>query len=171
MVLTDHDTYQLKKMIEAHKVDDQTSQIRELSQSKDIYTSIEILLRLKQEHAGLYAENKPEFEELCMKECSFLFYHFFDIYNKIIKDQISLPILYQLLDILSKIEKGEVDQHEGSYLVGKILKEIYIDSKLQEMKHLDEVSEQSKPLFKEAKIIGWKEYKQLQLDTFCHVDA
>jgi hypothetical protein len=73
------------------------------------------------------------------------------------------------LDILSKIEKGEVDQHEGSYLVGKILKEIYIDSKLQEMKQLDEVSEQSKPIFKEAKIIGWKEYKQLQLDTFCYL--
>ena len=169
MVLTDHETHQLKKMLEAHKVDDQTDQIRELNQSKEIRNSITNLLRLKKEHGDLLETDKVAFEEMAMQECSFLFCHFFDIYNKIIKDQISLHILYQLLDILSKIETSEIDQHEGSDLVGKILKEIYIDSKMNEMKQLDEISESNKPIFKQGKDIKWKEFRTMKLDTFCHV--
>ena len=169
MVLTEQDAFQLRKMLEAHNVDDQTEQIRELKQSKDIRDSIENLLRLKREHGELLKTDKVAFEEMSMKECSFLFCHFFEIYNKILKDQISLPILYQLLDILGKIENGEVDQHEGSFLVGKVLKEIYIDGKLQEMKELDDKSEASKTVFAESKQISWKEYKTMNLDSFCHV--
>ena len=32
---------------------------------------------------------------------------------------------------LQAIEEGEIDQHEGSYEVGKLLKELYIDSALR----------------------------------------
>jgi hypothetical protein len=45
--------------------------------------------------------------------------------------QTDLSILNQLLDVLGKIECGECDQHEGSYLVGKYLKELYIDDVLR----------------------------------------
>ena len=40
-------------------------------------------------------------------------------------------------DVLRNIEDGEVDQHEGSFIVGTILKEIYIDSALKKGDKLD----------------------------------
>jgi hypothetical protein len=41
------------------------------------------------------------------------------------------------LDILKKIEDGQLDQHEGSFMVGTILKDIYVDSALKKAEKLD----------------------------------
>jgi hypothetical protein len=57
------------------------------------------------------------------------------LYNKIINDKLDLSILERFLAILKKIEDGEIDQHEGSYLVGLYLKEMYIDSALKSNKN------------------------------------
>ena len=38
----------------------------------------------------------------------------------------------KLINVLKNIEEGDVDQHEGSVVVGKILKEMYIDSALKQ---------------------------------------
>ena len=51
-----------------------------------------------------------------------------DIFNKLKKDELNLNILHKLLDILKQIEKSELDQHEGAFEVGKLLKAMYIDS-------------------------------------------
>ena len=40
-------------------------------------------------------------------------------------------MLNKFLNVLKQIEDGKIDQHEGSYMVGTILKEIYIDSALK----------------------------------------
>ena len=69
--------------------------------------------------------------------CSFLYTNYTDIYNKVKNDEIDLPLLNQFLNVLQRIENGEMDQHEGSYFVGKILKEIYIDSALKKADKLD----------------------------------
>jgi hypothetical protein len=69
-------------------------------------------------------------EELVLKEAGFLFFHYVDIYNLVMK-YVDTTILEQLMDELDKIESGECDQHEGSYLVGKYLKELYIDDVLR----------------------------------------
>ena len=56
----------------------------------------------------------------------FLFNKYTDIFNKIKKDEIDLNILFQLLHILKLIEDSKLDQHTGSFEVGKLLKSIYI---------------------------------------------
>ena len=43
------------------------------------------------------------------------------------------------IDKLKEIEDGEVDQHEASVDIGKILKQMYIDSALKREKKFEEV--------------------------------
>ena len=95
------------------------------------------------------------------------FNHYTDIYNKVIKDEINLTILLRLLNVLNSIEEGHVDQHEGSFEVGKLLKKIYIDSALRKADKLDkankgregegeeEEEEEEKPI----ESISWSEFK------------
>lgn len=78
-------------------------------------------------------------------------------------DNLNLAILERFLGILKKIEDGELDQHEGSYLVGTYLKEMYIDSVLKsEAKSDNSKSSKSKqPLSKAEKKISYKDFKEL----------
>ena len=54
-----------------------------------------------------------------------------------VKNEINLDILLQFIDVLRDIENGTIDQHEGSFKVGKILKELYIDTALRKEQKLD----------------------------------
>jgi hypothetical protein len=93
-----------------------------------------------------------------------------DIFRKVIRDEINYEIMSKLLYVLKAIEDEKVDQHEGSVLVGKVLKELYLDSAVRHGQNLDKkyeaeaealVSTESKPL--SEKVISWKEFKrQLQ---------
>ena len=87
-----------------------------------------------------------------MPQCSFLFYNYLELYNILFKE-IDTTIVYKLLNVLEGIEQGTYDQHEGSVVVGTLLKEIYIDSRLSETKH--EEKEMMKPID-----IHWKDYKK-----------
>jgi hypothetical protein len=60
-----------------------------------------------------------------------LFTYYTDIYNKIRKDELDISLFHQFLDVLKEVEDGKLDQHEGSFKVGTILKEIYVDSALK----------------------------------------
>ena len=62
----------------------------------------------------------------------------------------------RLLNTLAQIEQGKVDQHEASVIVGKLLKEIYIDSALAKSKKIDDENQTE---YKESKQISYKEYK------------
>jgi hypothetical protein len=60
---------------------------------------------------------------------------------------------------LKKIEDQEIDQHEGSYEVGMLLKKIYVDSALKKANKLNENAKESE--YKGAQEnISWKEWKQ-----------
>ena len=79
--------------------------------------------------------------------------------NKVKKDEINLSILLRLLNVLHSIEEGAVDQHEGSFEVGKLLKQIYIDSALRKAEKLNEDTdtiEAKKPVEQ----ISWSDFKK-----------
>jgi hypothetical protein len=91
-----------------------------------------------------------------------LFTYYTDIFNKIRKGEIDIGILNKFLDVLRKIEDGDLDQHEGSFMVGSILKELYIDSALKKSEKLDEQTEKA-PEPKRAEIkVTWKQFKKMQ---------
>jgi hypothetical protein len=100
-----------------------------------------------------------------MSTCSFLFTYYTDIYNKIRKDEIDLIILFKFLGVLERIEKGELDQHEGSFLVGTLLKELYIDSALKRANKLDKLNQNNNGSQDDESVepieISWKQFKQM----------
>ena len=55
-------------------------------------------------------------------------------------------------------ENGELDQHEGSFIVGKILKEIYIDSALKKAEKIDNLYNQKEETIEPINI-SWKNWK------------
>ena len=146
-MLSDNDRFQLKKMLEAHSVEDQTAKIREQQHSAEIRRCIQCIVAHKAR--GL---TKAEIEAAVAVECGFLFFHYFEIYNMVLKD-VDLTILNKLLEVLEQIETGTCDQHEGSFLVGKLLKEVYIDGIIKETKE-----EAVRP---QPRDITWTGYKSL----------
>jgi hypothetical protein len=161
--MDDKTRLQLQNMIKANNAEDQTSLIRELKHSEIFKKDIATLLSLKQK----YANDQDKLHMECMIECSFLFNYYTDLYNKIRKDEIDLQILYQFLDVLKKIEDGMVDQHEGSFMVGTLLKKIYVDSALKKAEKLDKEhaadAANTPPIVREDPVeISWKQFKHMK---------
>ena len=155
----------LAALIKANKTDDYTEEIRQKKQSALISNDVKHMVFLKHKYERLRKSNPHEFEAICVKQCSFLFNNYTDLYNKIKNDTLNLGILERFLAILKKIEDGEIDQHEGSYLVGSYLKEMYIDSALKSTEKIDSIANNKKnkntPSTKAEKNISYKDFKVL----------
>ena len=105
--------------------EDNTAQIRRLQHSGQIRESVTRFLAFQKEIGGMPVD---EMMEAAKGPCFFLYQHYTDLYFKLVKGELDVSILHRMLDVLALIENEEVDQHEGSVLVGKILKEMYVDS-------------------------------------------
>ena len=91
-----------------------------------------------------------------------MFSYYTDIFNKVRKDEIDVGILNKFIDVLRRIEDGELDQHEGSFLVGTILKELYVDSAIKKGDKLDEKYDNDRLEPKKAEVnISWKQFKRI----------
>ena len=148
---------QLQNMIKANNVEDQTQLIRDLKHSHILKNEINSMIMIK----AKYRDDPEKINLECMNECGFLFTYYTEIFNKIKKDEIDINILNKFIDILRQIEDGELDQHSGSFLVGTILKELYIDSALKKADKLNEEHDKNAPIkeVKEPVNISWNQYK------------
>ena len=157
MNMNDTDRLKLQEMIKANNSEDNTELIRQLKHSHLLQEDINQLLMLK----AKYKNNMEKISEEAPVKCSFLFTYYTDIFNKIKKDEIDLKILNKFLNVLRLIEDGELEQEEGSVMVGTLLKEMYIDAALKKADKLsqNEVKEE-KTEVKAAVNISWREYKQ-----------
>jgi len=162
-ILNSQQKLDLASMIKANDTTDCTQEIREKKQSDYIKTDVEHLVFLKTKYERLRKSNPNEFDAICVKQCAFLFNNYTDLYNKIKNDNLDIKILERFLKILKKIEDGELDQHEGSYLVGKHLKEMYVDSALKTKAKLDSQERhrkfKNKPPQANIKHISYKDFK------------
>ena len=153
--MNDNEKLQLQKLIQMNNVEDQTQEIRKLKHSQLLKKDIQNLLLLKQTYI-----DKEELINQSIIECNFLFTYYTDIYNRVKNDEIDISLLFTFLEVLSKIENEELDQHEGSFIIGKLLKEIYIDSALKKSEKLDKIYNSE---VKENNItpvqIQWKQWK------------
>lgn len=158
--MDDNSRLHLQKMIKANNVEDQTDLIRELKHSHLLQEDINNLLMIK----AKYRADVDKINEEGMNECSFLFTYYTDIYNKVRKDEINLSILNKFLNVLRRIEDGEIDQHDGSYLVGQLLKEMYVDSALKKAGKLDQQNkvELVNTPKNETMNVSWKQFKKFQ---------
>jgi len=158
--MDDNSRLHLQKMIKANNVEDQTDLIRELKHSHLLQEDINNLLMIK----AKYRTDTDKINEEGMNECSFLFTYYTDIYNKVRKDEIDLKILNKFLNVFRRIEDGEIDQHDGSYLVGQLLKEMYVDSALKKAGKLDQQNkvEIVHTPKNETMNVSWKQFKKFQ---------
>ena len=151
--MNNHEKLQLQKLIAANNAEDTTEHIRELKHSIKIKNDIDTIHRLKQQYFG----DKEEVAQIAMKKCRFLYKNYTDIYHKIINDNLDMQIFERFLNVLHDIENGDIDQHEGSYKIGLLLKKIYIDSALKEGSKREENQEQPR---NSGLAMSWREFKQ-----------
>lgn len=156
--MDDKQRLQLQNMIKVNNVEDHTEFIRELKHSQILRNDVNKLIELKKNYIDIEASATQIYNEGAA-ECAFLFTYYTDLFNKIRKDEIDINILFSFLDVLKKIEDGELDQHEGSFLVGDLLKQIYIDSALKKAEKLNEIQEQVTEPKKANMKITWSQYK------------
>ena len=165
--LDEEDRLNLNNMIKSYGSDDNTEKIRSLRHSSQIKENIEIMLNLKKKYAKMRRDDPKKFQNLATARCNFLFNKYTNIFNRLLKDEIDINILFTFVKTLKQVEDGEVDQNEASVMVGKILKELYIDSALKREKKYEEIEESTGKKKKEKKPVNnvsWKKYKQMQVN-------
>jgi hypothetical protein len=157
--MNDKQRLQLQNMIKTNNVEDQTDLIRQLKHSQILRNEINNMIKIK----AKYRDNDEKIYTECANECNFTFTYYTDIFNKVRKDEIDINILNKFLDVLRQIEDGELDQHEGSFLVGTILKELYVDSAIKKAEKLEEQNKEEKEEPKKPeKTISWKQFKNMK---------
>ena len=157
--MDDNQRLQLQNMIQANNVEDQTGLIRNLKHSGILRTQVAQLVLLKSK----YGNDAEKINIEGMSECNFLFTYYTDIYNKVRKGELDRQMLTKFLDVLKDIEDGVLNQHEGSFQVGSILKEMYVDSALKKAEKLNENNEPTPEPKKAVVNISWRQFKMSQM--------
>jgi hypothetical protein len=131
--MNDEQRKQLNTMIENNDdFKDNTNLIRDLKHSELIRMDVEKMIIFKNKNQDLLKENKQEYNENLTKECFLLFTHYKDIYHKLKDDTMDISLIFEMLDVYKDIEDGKIDQNEASYKIGSILKNIYVDTVLND---------------------------------------
>lgn len=147
----------LQNMIRENNTEDNTSKIRTLKHSSLIRKDVSNIRNIKRR---LKTRDFHKLDAECQRQCSFLFNNYTIIYNKMLKDEIDIQIMYTFLDVLESIENGTRNQHEASYEIGMLLKKLYVDKKLNTS---NEKKKQEKATSKPKKI-SYEEFKKMQED-------
>jgi hypothetical protein len=154
----------LKKMLAQNKdYVDHTEDIRRLKHSGLLLDGMRDIEKLKRANRELQQLNLGEFTEMCKLAAPLMYNLYTDLFHKLVKDELNLVIMVKLIRILELIEQGQVDQNEGSVMVGKILKELYVDSAVRLGDKLDKQREDETPTPEpktEPKNISWGAWKK-----------
>ena len=168
--MDEKDRLNLKNMVKSYGSDDNTDKIRSLRHSSKIKESVDIFLNLKKKYSKMRRDDPKKFKNLVTSHCRFLFTQYTNIFNRLLKDEIDIRILLTFINTLKRVENGEVDQNEASVLIGKILKELYIDSALKSEKNFEEKEAKSNKQNKKKKEkkpvnnISWAKFKKMRLN-------
>ncbi len=107
---------------------DNTSIIREQQYSDKIQLDIEKLIIFKNKNKELLIKNKEDYDFKLRNECSFISSTYPEMFNKLKDDSMDMKLMFKFINIYREIETGKIDQHEASFKVGTILKEMYVDT-------------------------------------------
>ena len=89
-----------------------------------------------------------------------------DIFTRVMKDELDIGIMSKILIVLKLIEDGQMDQQDGSVRVGRLLKDLYLDSAVRRADNLDkERNDDETPVQITGKEISWTKYKSAGMNT------
>lgn len=154
----------LKNMLAQNKdYVDHTEDIRRLKHSGLLLDGMRDIEKLKRANQELRKTDLDQFVEMCKLAAPLMYNLYTDLFHKLVKDELNLMIMIKLIRVLELIEQGQVDQNEGSVMVGKILKELYVDSAMRLGDKLDKEreTENTVPVVQtpEPKNIRWNSWK------------
>ena len=152
----------LNEMLRKGDAPETTQLIQKLKHSKKIKKDILQMNALKRRYKRLSFTNKDQYRQIMVKQCNFIFNHYTNIFNRLLKDQLDMNILMKFVSILERIENGDIDQHHGSFEVGKILKSLYVDSVLRQEKQMPK--DKKKKIKKPKNNISWRDFKKMKID-------
>tara|TARA_A100001011_G_scaffold399405_1_gene507881 strand:- start:797 stop:1264 length:468 start_codon:yes stop_codon:yes gene_type:complete len=144
----------LNRLIKENDVQDNTETIKSLKHSSKIRNDVAIIQNIKRQ---LKTKDFQKLDKEAIHKCSFLYTSYPNIYNKLLKDEIDIKVLYTFLDELAKIENGSQNQHEASYNIGMLLKSLYVDKKIYPDSKKKQKSNDKK---KENSNLSYAEYKE-----------
>ena len=133
--------------------------IRKLKHSSKIKEQVSIMMDIRKKYKRL---SKKAVNKMIESKCNWLFINYTNIYNKLKKDELDINILGRFIVMVKEIEDGDIDQHEASVKIGKILKELYIDSAMKHEKNIEDKDNKKKKKYKKPEIkITWNDYKKM----------
>ena len=139
--LTDDERLNLKQMMSEMEYVDNTDTIRKLKHSVKIRDNVRKLEDLKREYSDMRVSSPEQFFNIVIVDCKFLYDNYTDIFRRLMKDEIDIEIMSKLLIVLKLIEEGHLDQQDGSVRVGRLLKDLYLDSAVKRADALDKEHE------------------------------
>ena len=148
----------LERMIQENDTKDNTGLIRELAHSAKIRRDVSVIQNIKRRSRSTQFSVLDK--EAQAQKCGFLFKHYPNIYNKLLRGEIQIKVLYRFLDELESVERGEQSQQEASYKIGMLLKEMYVDKRIDLDKEKE--GEKAKAKMKSGKKISYEEFKRHQ---------
>ena len=162
--IDDETRLKFNELLKESDASDNTEKIRKLKHSPIIKEQVSIMLDIKKRYKRL---DQNTLYKMIDKQCNWLFTHYFNLFNKLKKDELDIQILGEFINSLKAVEDGKMDQHEASVRVGQILKKLYIDSALKKDKKEEEKREKQrkkKPFNRKSKLT-WAQYKKLNLNV------
>ena len=162
--IDDETRLKFNELLKESDAADNTEKIRRLKHSSKIKEQISIMLDIKRRYTRL---DKNTLYKMIDTQCNWLFTNYFNLFNKLKKDELDIQILGQFVNALKAVEDGNMDQHEASIKVGQILKKLYIDSALKKDKKEEakrERQRKKKPMNRKGKLT-WEQYKKLNLNV------
>lgn len=159
--MSDLDRLNLKRMIAEGNVEDNTNHIRALKHSNLIAEDILKIKVIQRDHADTVSAD--QLRDMCMEKCPFLYNNYTDIFNRVVRGELDLNIFSRFLYVLKQVEEEKLNYHEASFTIGKLLKEMYVDSAMRRAggasASATEASEQEEHQYVTPKNISWREYK------------
>lgn len=160
--MSDLDRLNLKRMISEGNVEDNTNHIRGLKHSNPIAEDILKIKVIQRDYPGATAD---ELREMCIEKCPFLYNNYTDIFHRVVRGELDLKIFSQFLYVLKQVEEDKLNYHEASFTIGKLLKEMYVDSAMRRSAVADGAEADAadgaaaQPQYVVPKNISWRDYK------------
>ena len=159
--LSNQERLDLKRLLNTNECSNTTELIRHVKHSSKIQKDVMDLVAWMKSLPSDTDFEQHSVEVDAQTVVPFLSGCYPEIFKKVLQNEIDFRILDKLIQVLQGIEDGKVDQHEGSVLVGKVLKELYLDSATRRGDKLDKKYEKDKkPAPLPEKRISWKSYKE-----------
>lgn len=138
--MDDKQRLMLSKLIKENNVTDQTPLIRELKHSElilaDVDRMVAVLAKYPQPllpRSELLNDARAE----CADVANWLYCNYTDIFVRVLKGNMDMQMLRQVIALLKQIEDGELNQHEASFQLGSLLKKLYVDSAVKQVEKND----------------------------------